>query len=196
MEIIINRSELLPLLQTVNGVVERRQPLPILVNLMFSVSENKIKLTASDMEVELIASITKKSKGNTDVTLPAKKLLDICKALPDNASITIKLDGDKALITSAKSRFTLSTLPAHEFPIIEITDAIAEFSITQTELKKILEKTAFSMAQQDVRYYLNGLLLEITKEQIRAVATDGHRLALCDADKTVSVKDKIQISVP
>jgi DNA polymerase III subunit beta len=196
MEITINRKELLPLLQTVNGVIERRQPLPILVNFLLSITDKEIRLVGSDMEVELISSIEQKNKENTEITLPARKLLDICKALPENAELKIKINGDKAQVKSAKSRFTLSTLPAHEFPIIEMNETLAEFTIPEKELKEILEKTAFSMAQQDVRYYLNGLLLEISPKQIRAVATDGHRLALCDVESTVQVEKTIQIIVP
>lgn len=196
MEITINRDKLLPLLQTVNGVVERRQPLPILVNLLFSVTEDKISLTGSDMEVELIASIKQENKEKYDITLPARKLLDICRALPEDASIKIKINGDKTQIQSAKSRFTLSSLPAHEFPIIEIGESAAEFEISQLRFKELLEKTAFSMAQQDVRYYLNGLLLELENDQIRSVATDGHRLALCDTENSVNVDKKMQIIVP
>ena len=196
MELTINRNVLLPLLQTVNGVVERRQPLPILVNFMLSVTENELRLTGSDMEVELISTVEQKNEESAEITLPAKKLLDICKALPEDAPIKIKLTGDKAQIRSAKSRFTLATLPACEFPLIEMNETLAEFSISQTGLKEILEKTAFSMAQQDVRYYLNGLLLEISSEQVRAVATDGHRLALCDMESKVKVKENIQIIIP
>jgi DNA polymerase-3 subunit beta len=196
MEITIERNKLLPLLQIVNGVIERRQPLPILVNLLLNVTEEEISMIGSDMEVELISSVKQKNPEKMEATLPARKLFDICRALPEDASIAIKLNGDKAQVQSAKSRFTLSTLPAHEFPIIEMQDTTAEFSISQQTLKEILEKTAFSMAQQDVRYYLNGLLLELDGEKIRAVATDGHRLALCDIETGVKTKEKLQIIVP
>ena len=196
MEITIKRNKLLPLLQTVNGVIERRQPLPILVNFLLNVTEDEISMTGSDMEVELISSVKLKSAEKMEATLPARKLYDICRALPEDATIKIKVNGDKAQVQSAKSRFTLSTLPAHEFPIIEMQETTAEFSISQQTLKELLEKTAFSMAQQDVRYYLNGLLLELESGQIRAVATDGHRLALCDIDNNVKTKEKLQIIVP
>lgn len=196
MEININRSALLPSLQVVNGVIERRQPLPILVNLLLSVSANEVTLSGSDMEVELISRIKKENSDTGDITLPARKLLDICRALPEEADISIAIKGDKAHVKSGKSRFTLSTLPAVEYPIIEVGEKLAEFSLAQSVFKELLEKTSFSMAQQDVRYYLNGLLLEISKDQIRAVATDGHRLALCDTQTKVDTEEKQQIIVP
>ena len=196
MELIIERSRLLPILQVVIGVVERRQPLPILGNILLAASADKIQITASDMEVELITTTAIKADGKGEITLPARKLLDICRALPDAAEIKVKVSGDKAQILSGKSRFTLSTLPPHEYPIIDMHDASAEFSISQEALKDLLEKTAFSMAQQDVRYYLNGLLLELSSNGIRAVATDGHRLALREIDISMNIKEKLQIIVP
>ena len=196
MELIIDRSKLLPILQIVIGVVERRQPLPILANILLSISPDTLKITASDMEVELVATTTITTKGNAELTLPARKFLDICRALPETASIQIKISGERVQILSGKSRFTLSTLPAQEYPIIEMQEAAAEFVITQESLKDLLEKTAFSMAQQDVRYYLNGLLLELSPNGIRAVATDGHRLAMRDIDVPTKVKEKIQVIIP
>ena len=196
MKFTIKREDILPALQTVNGVVERRQTLPILSNLLISAGPDSMQLTATDMEVELVAHIKKSVKGGTDVTLPARKLLDICRALPDGASMTIDIESDRATVTSGKSRFTLATLPAREYPLIEMAERIAEFTVKQSELKSLLERTAFAMAQQDVRYYLNGLLLELSKGQVRAVATDGHRLALCEMDASLSLPQPIQVIVP
>ncbi|MBI2992919.1 MAG: DNA polymerase III subunit beta [Gammaproteobacteria bacterium] len=196
MKLIIKREELLPALQMVNGVVERRQTLPILSNLLISTGPDSMQLTATDMEVELVASIKKSIKGANDVTLPARKLLDICRALPDGSTLNLNVEGDRATVTSGRSRFTLSTLPAREYPLIEMAERIAEFSIEQNGLKALLERTAFAMAQQDVRYYLNGLLLELSKGLLRAVATDGHRLALCEMDVDLNVPQPIQVIVP
>ena len=196
MKLTIKREELLPALQIVNGVVERRQTLPILSNLLLSSGPDSLQLTATDMEVELVAQIKKTTKGVTDVTLPARKLLDICRALPDGATLNLDVDGDRATVISGRSRFTLSTLPAREYPLIEMAERIAEFSVAQNELKNLLERTAFAMAQQDVRYYLNGLLLELSKGRVRAVATDGHRLALCEIDADLSLPQPIQVIVP
>jgi DNA polymerase-3 subunit beta len=192
----LSREDLLPALQVVNGVVERRQTLPILSNLLLNVGKSGLRLTTTDMEVELIAIIKGSYDAKGEITLPARKLLDICRALPEAAEISFNITGDKALITSGKSRFTLATLPAQEFPSVDISESTTEFKIKQGKLKELFDKTGFAMAQQDVRYYLNGLLLEPVGSTLRAVATDGHRLALCEAE--ISAKEEIshQIIVP
>jgi len=196
MKVIIKREELLPALQIVNGVVERRQTLPILSNLLLSVGSDHLTMTASDMEVELVASLDKKLEESGEITLPARKLLDICRTLPEDAEIKLESGGDQAQVVSGKSRFTLSTLPAQEYPLVEIADPLVDFSLPQKTLKQLLDRTAFAMAHQDVRYYLNGLLLELEKNRIRAVATDGHRLALCDTEQQLELQEPLQIIVP
>jgi DNA polymerase-3 subunit beta len=196
MNINIKREELLPALQTVNGVVERRQTLPILSNLLLNAGKKQMTLTASDMEVELVASVDKPGTEAGEITLPARKLLDICRTLPEDAEIKLETAGDQAVVRSGKSRFTLSTLPAQEYPLVEMNEALVEFELPQQTLKLLLERTAFAMAQQDVRYYLNGLLLELEKQTIRAVATDGHRLALCHTDIDLDISEPLQIIVP
>jgi DNA polymerase-3 subunit beta len=196
MKFIIKREKLLPALQIVNGVVERRQTLPILSNLLLNVKENSLTLAGTDMEVELVTTVNQAMNTEGEATLPARKLLDICRALPDDADISVSIKGDKAQVTSGKSRFTLSTLPAQEYPLIEELDSIVDFEVSQQIFKSLLDRTAFAMAQQDVRYYLNGLLLEIDGEKLRAVATDGHRLALCDTELHTDVTEKVQIIVP
>jgi len=196
MKFIIKREALLPALQIVNGVVERRQTLPILSNFLLSVKQNSLSLAGTDMEVELLTNINQDTGDEGESTLPARKLLDICRALPDEADISFNIKGDKAEVRSGKSRFTLSTLPAAEYPLVEEATSIVEFKLTQKKLKSLLDRTAFAMAQQDVRYYLNGLLLELDGEKLRAVATDGHRLALCDTDIKTNVDETIQVIVP
>ncbi|NKB36299.1 MAG: DNA polymerase III subunit beta [Gammaproteobacteria bacterium] len=196
MKFTIKREELLPALQIVNGVVERRQTLPILSNLLLSVKKDSLSLAGTDMEVELLTSIKQSFDGEAESTLPARKLLDICRALPDDAEITVSVKGDKALVTSGKSRFTLSTLPAQEYPLVDELESAVKFDVPQKIFKALLDKTAFAMAQQDVRYYLNGLLLEIDGKTLRAVATDGHRLALCDTDLSLDIKEPLQVIVP
>lgn len=196
MNIIIKREELLPALQTVNGVVERRQTLPILSNLLLAASKENIKLTASDMEVELVATIDKSCREAGEITLPARKLLDICRALPEDAEIKVETSGDQIQVRSGKSRFSLSTLPSQEYPLVEIGEPAVEFSLSQHTLKSLLDRTAFAMAQQDVRYYLNGLLLELENDAIHAVATDGHRLAMCNTEIELKMEQPVQIIVP
>lgn len=196
MKLTILREDILPALQIVNGVVERRQTLPILSNLLFKVDAKVLTLTATDMEVELMVGLERSSRTVGEATLPARKLLDICRSLPEKSEVTLDLEGDRALMTAGKNRFTLATLPAAEYPLIEMGERVVEVSLPQKLLKGLLERTAFAMAQQDVRYYLNGLLLEIGGGRVRAVATDGHRLALCDEPTETPKGDAVQIIVP
>lgn len=196
MKLSISREEILPALQVVNGVVERKQTLPILSNFLFAVTKSAICLTATDMEVELVATIDKAGQKPGETTLPAKKFLDICRALPDNSLISMEINNDRAVILSGKSRFVLSVLPAQEYPSIDFSDDKVHFRISQSSFKKVLDNTAFAMAQQDVRYYLNGLLLELEEKHLRAVATDGHRLALCDTDLSSTQHKPVQVIVP
>ncbi len=192
----IDRETLLPALQMLSGVVDRRQTLPILSNLLFSFSGKTLTLTATDMEVELIVNVALGIDVSGEITLPARKLFDICKALPVEAVLSFDIKNDKALIKSGKSRFTLATLPAQEYPVIDISDAVASFVIDQGIFESLLENTQFAMAQQDVRYYLNGLLLEVAKDKLRCVATDGHRLALDESNVETGITDETQLIVP
>ena len=192
----IKRSVLLPCLQCVSGNVERRQTLPILSNLLLEIKPNSISLTASDMEVELVVHVEAKLDQRTRLTLPAKKILDICRALPEDSTLEFDIQNEKALIKSGKSRFTLATLPAQEYPVIDITDEAVDFSLSHEKLTNLLTNTQFAMAQQDVRYYLNGLLLEVADKSIKAVATDGHRLAFDETDIKKSSEETRQVIVP
>ncbi|HSN73169.1 MAG TPA: DNA polymerase III subunit beta [Steroidobacteraceae bacterium] len=189
------REAILAPLQAVMGVVERRQTMPILANVLLSAKGQTLSITATDLEVELVASAEFDIQQGGEVTVPGRKLLDICRALPERSTVTFSVEGEKALLRSGRSRFSLSTLPASEFPTIEEINATQTISIPQAEFRRLVEKTGFSMAQQDVRYYLNGMLLETEGKTIRAVATDGHRLALCE----VALGDKVsgqQVIVP
>ncbi len=192
----IDRDVLLPVLQAVSGVVDRRQTLPILSNLLFNLKTDSLSVTATDMEVELIVKLAVQLEQTGELTLPARKLFDICRALPEKSKLQFEVKNDRVLIKSGKSRFTLATLPAAEYPVIDITENIAVFNIKQKELELLLSNTQFAMAQQDVRYYLNGLLLEISTDKLRAVATDGHRLALDEAVIKTSIDEPLQIIVP
>jgi len=192
----IKRDELLPGLQCVSGNVDRRQTLPILSNLLFNIKPNSLTITATDMEVELIVDIAVKLEQTTRLTLPARKLLDICRALPEGAVLEFDIQNEKTLIKSGKSRFTLAMLPAQEYPVIDITDETTDFNINQKKLMSLLVNTQFAMAQQDVRYYLNGLMLEISSNNLKAVATDGHRLAFDETEIKMSANETKQIIVP
>jgi DNA polymerase-3 subunit beta len=177
MKITIKREDLLHSLQVIIGVVERRQTMPILANILMSTQNNILTMTASDLEVELISTITVDNADELSVTIPGRKLLDICRSLPADSIILLNHKENKVILTSGKSKFSLSCLPANEFPVIPNITGDHQVSISQPKLKQLIENTHFSMAQQDVRYYLNGLLLEIENNVLRAVATDGHRLA-------------------
>ncbi|HHE75434.1 MAG TPA: DNA polymerase III subunit beta, partial [Desulfobacteraceae bacterium] len=196
MKISSNRKELLPALLQVSSVVEKRHTLPILANILFRVEKGLMTLISTDLEVEVRTSINVSAEEDTEFTLPARKIVDICKALGENAELKLEIQGDKAVLRSGRGRYTLSTLPAADYPSLEAAVATQKIVASQSGLKRLFEKTQFAMAQQDVRYYLNGLFLEGRPGKLRAVATDGHRLALCDL-KTDSGEDlDVQVIVP
>lgn len=181
MKLTTSRESLLKVLQAVSGVVERRQTMPVLANVLVVAKNGRLTITATDLEVELVAETAiDKVDVPGEITVPGRKLLDITRALPEEVNISVQLEGDRLVIKSGRSRFVLSTLPATEFPLVEKIDATSRLRLPQREVAYLLDKTQFSMAQQDVRYYLNGLLIETSNRRVRAVATDGHRLALCD----------------
>jgi len=196
MNINVKRDDLLKSLQSIIGVVERKQTMPILANVLISVDNNKLSITATDLEVELISTLNAKSDDTGSFTAPGRKLLDICRALPTNVDISISYDDKKIILSSGKSRFNLAALPENEFPVIKNIEQNESINIDQKELKRIIDKTHFSMAQQDVRYYLNGLLLEVESDNIRAVATDGHRLATSTTKHKHAQDTKKQVIVP
>ncbi len=191
-----DREAILTSLLSVIGVIERRQTMPVLANVLLSATNGRLAITATDLEVELVAvgSIDVEQPG--DVTVPGRKFADIIRALPEKAVVSFNSDGDRATVKSGKSRFTLATLPAGDFPSLEDINVQQTIRIPQTELRRLVEKTQFSMAQQDVRYYLNGLLLEIDGKEVRAVATDGHRLAMSRVAFQTDINSTSQIIVP
>lgn len=178
MKVTIQRAALLKSLQLINGVVERRQTLPILANVLMTVKDDKLFLTGTDLEIEMISNTLVEQVGEVGaITVSARKLLDICRALPEAAEVQLAMEGDHMVLRSGKSRFMLATLPAHDFPSVEDGPFNTQFSINQTKLKKLLSRTHFAMGQQDVRHYLNGALFDINQGVVKCVATDGHRLA-------------------
>jgi len=191
MKISTNREDLLPPLLQVGSVVERRQTLPILANVLISVQKGSITFTATDLEVELKTTIKAVSEDEMEFTLPARKLIDICKALPEGADIELSVEGEKATLRSGRGRYKLGMLPAVDYPGIEPAKASQSFTIIEKDFRQVLGKTQFAMAQQDVRYYLNGMLLEAKQDLLRAVATDGHRLAMCE----VAFSDRQDVDV-
>lgn len=196
MKIKIQKEDLLNPLQKIIGAVEKRQTMPTLSNVLVTAKGDKLTLTATDLEIELLTTISLVIDEDGSTTIPARKLLDICKSLPDEASVSITVKGEKATIHSGRSRFSLMTLPAADFPVLDTINAISEFDIPQNTLKELIDKTGFAMAQQDVRYYLNGLMLEIGQNVLRAVATDGHRLAYCEKQTDCELAEVKQVILP
>lgn len=190
------REVLLKPLQAVIGVVERRQTMPILSNVLIIARDGQLSVTATDLEVELVAQAEIEVENGGEITVSGRKLLDICKALPEGSDIHISLSGEKLSVRAGRSKFNLATLPAAEFPVVEDIKAGQTISVSQKALGHLIEKTHFSMAQQDVRYYLNGMLLETSGQHLRAVATDGHRLALCQVELDGADLEEQQVIVP
>jgi DNA polymerase-3 subunit beta len=196
MKFTISREVLLQPLSQVIGVVERRQTLPVLANFMLTARDGRLTVTGTDMEVELISSVPANVSLDGEITVPARKLVDIIKALPDGSNISFSMADDKATLSAGRSRFTLSTLPASEFPATDQVETLEDIAVAEATLKKMMDKTSFAMANQDVRYYLNGLLFDFSGEELRAIATDGHRLAICDLDSSVDISSDRQLIVP
>ncbi len=192
----IQREVLLKPLQQVIGVVERRQTLPVLSNLLVVSGSGRVSFTGTDLEVEMSASVESADADSGEVTIPARKLFDICRALPDGSKIQFKLNGDKVTVSSGRSRFTLATLAASEFPVIENIEVVERVSLPKNTLKELMDRTAFAMANQDVRYYLNGMLLDLRGSSLRCVATDGHRLALAETELDGGNAAQRQIIIP
>jgi len=196
MKLTATREEILGPLQSVIGVVERRQTMPVLANVLLSARENRLSITGTDLEVELVAASKVTVTQTGDVTIPGRKLLDIFRALPEKTSVTLSTEGERVSLRAGRSRFTLSTLPAAEFPLVDDINAQQTVEVSQAEFRRLIDKTHFSMAQQDVRYYLNGMLLETEGKNLRAVATDGHRLALCETELSGRARAAQQVIVP
>lgn len=180
MKFIVERKQLLKPLQQVSGPISSRPTLPILGNLLIQVNAGILLLTGTDLEMEMVAHVALTQAHEPGATtVPARKFLDICRGLPEEAEIYVALEGEKMLVYSGRSRFSLSTLPSGNFPNLDDWQSQVEFTLQQVTLKRLLEATQFSMAHQDVRYCLNGMMFETQGKELRTIATDGHRLAVC-----------------
>ena len=197
MKFSVPRDALIKPLSLVAGVVERRNTLPVLANVLLQVETDQLSLTGTDLEVELVGHVSLAAPGDAgEVTVPARKLLDICKSLPEGSDLQFHVQEGKAVVTCGRSRFSLLTLPAREFPNIEDSIGSHQFTLSAQHLRRLIERTAFAMAQQDVRYYLNGMLWEIRGGRLRFVATDGHRLAICTLSETLPSVEDTQVILP
>ncbi len=193
-----SRDSILKPLSTVAGIVERRHTLPILANVLLRKEGDLVSFLATDVEIQIqtTASIGSGSEANA-TTLSARKLIDILKALPEGPEVSISVSNKKATIQAGKSRFQLQTLGAEEFPTVAINDQFsASFSLPQKQLKHLFQMVHFAMAQQDIRYYLNGLLLVTDGHAVRVVATDGHRLAFCQTELDGDKMPRNEVIIP
>ena len=197
MRFTVQREVLLKPLSQVAGVVERKQTLPVLGNLLVVSDAEGVSFTGTDLEVEMVSRIAVEKAEPGEVTIPARKLFDICRALPDGSRIELKRGtGDKITLSAGRSRFTLATLPAGDFPQIDNFELLERVTLPEATLRELIDRTAFAMANQDVRYYLNGTLLDLRERSLRCVATDGHRLAICETEVTSGVQTPRQIIIP
>lgn len=197
MRFVIPREALVKPLQLTSGIAERKQTKPILGNVHLNINQQRLGITATDLEIQIVAFVEGVDGQAGELTLPARKFLDICKALPEGSSIEVNYENERAVIRSGRSRFILGCLPAKEFPKVEEVSQGQRIRLSQSALRKVIDKTHFAMAQQDVRYYLNGIMVEIDQSNLRAVATDGHRLALCD--ETLDIPEGVnpqQVIIP
>lgn len=196
MKFIIIREQLLEPLQQIVSIVEKRQTMPILSNVLLLVKENKLVLTGTDLEIQLITKINLDSIETGETTIPARKFLDIIRLLPNVAEIKVELKDDKVKVSSGRSRFSLNTLPAENYPEFSEADFNHQFLINAGKVKKALDKTIFSMGNQDVRYYLNGLLFHISNSKFKLVASDGHRLSNYEEDIGIATGYEERIILP
>ncbi|MBA2652945.1 MAG: DNA polymerase III subunit beta [Tatlockia sp.] len=186
-ELSLSKEQLLTPLLTVAGAVDKKQSLVILSNILLSFKDNQLLLTATDLEIEITARVNcDANQASGKITLPAKKFIDIIRSLDDQSKPTINLKADTAIIKAGRSQFKLATLPADDFPSSENEMSEVEFSVSRLSLIHLLQATHFAMSQHDVRVFLNGLLLELDAQTITAVATDGHRMAVCKLPCTQS----------
>ncbi|RRQ23177.1 DNA polymerase III subunit beta [Guyparkeria sp. SCN-R1] len=196
MQLTVSRPDLLDAINRVIGGVEKRQTMPILGNLLLEVDADQLKLTGTDLEIQLESECPVDAPQPGRTTVNARKLHDIIRAIPAESQIVIRQEEGFVIVQAGHSVFRLACLPADEYPRMEATTEEHRLVLGQDRLRAMLDKTQFSMAQQDVRYFLNGLLFEVSPERIRCVATDGHRLALAETDSQQSIEETLRIIVP
>ena len=196
MKLNLKKEMIVTPLQQIIGAVEKRQTLPVLANVLLAARDGILSMTATDSEIELQSRTTANVDAEGNITVPARKLLDICRALPDEASIQVVIKDNKLRISSGRSKFVLSTLPASDFPLSADVNEGTAIDVPGHLLSDAIKRTHFSMANQDVRFYLNGLLLEVSKTSLRSVATDGHRLAYSASPIDSSLVEPVRAIIP
>ncbi len=183
------QDKVLGVLQSVSGIVERRHTLPILANVLIRKTGNQVQLTTSDLEIQIRTTVEMDGdSGNFTTTVGARKLIDILRTMPADQTVSLESSQAKLILKGGKSRFTLQTLPAEDFPLVQEAASFGPvFSVPQKTLKDLLNQVSFAMAVHDIRYYLNGILFVAEGKQLSLVATDGHRLAFANATLDVEV---------
>jgi len=191
------RDELLAPLAAVSGIIERRHTLPILSNVLIDGSADALTFLATDIEIQISArSGLGASREARALTVGARKLLDILRALPEDAEVSLQPQDKKLLVKAGRSRFSLQTLPAEDFPkLAKAAGDVASFTMPQKALRRLLGLVQYAMAQQDIRYYLNGLLTVVDGGELKLVATDGHRLAFASMPLTANLP-RLEAIVP
>lgn len=197
MKFIISRDQILAPLQQIVSVIEKRQTMAILSNVLLNVTDNELTMTGSDTEIQIVGKLNLESAAEDgEITVPARKFLDICRLLPGGVEIKFELHEDKVKLSSGRSRFSLNTLPAEHYPEFNEAEFDYQFLLNAGKFKKGLDKTLFCMANQDVRYYLNGLLLQISNSRLKMVASDGHRLSIFEDDMGQATGYEARIILP
>jgi DNA polymerase-3 subunit beta len=202
MRLTIDKPSLSKALAHVASVVERRNTIPILSNVLLNSANNELRLTATDLDMELVETVPVRAKGEGSTTVPAHMFYDIVRKLPEGADIELQRDGEQGrlTITAGPAQFSLQTLPADDFPALSVDDLGHNFTLTAGELKRLIDKTRFAISTEETRYYLNGIYLHAAtsdgKPTLRAVATDGHRLAQAELPLPAGAKDMPGVIVP
>ena len=191
----IEKDKLIAPLKNLVGVAEKKQTMPILGNVLFRAEGGVLRLVASDLEVEISTQVDYQTDESLNSTLPGKKLLDILKSLPGDGDVTIDFNDDKATIKSGKSRFVLSSLPGSDFPY-DKEDIDYGFKVAAGSLDNLISQTAFSMAVQDARHFLNGMFFEVGSDKITVVATDGHRLSMSACNQINTLEESVNCIIP
>lgn len=192
----VNREEIFRNLQSIVSVIEKKQTIPILSNVLITTNKTHLLLTGTDLEIQLVTRSPVDVHREGATTVSARKLLDICRNLPEGSVVTIESDAGNLQIRSGRTRFRLGTLDPESYPKFSTDTYTINLEIESLKFLKLLQSTAFCMAMQDVRYYLNGLMVEIDQLQIRAVASNGHRLALSRENLDPSVDIRTQLIIP
>jgi DNA polymerase-3 subunit beta len=192
------QERVLDVLQSVSGIVERRHTLPILANVLIRKTAGGLQFTTSDLEIQIRTEAEfEGDSGQFTTTVGARKMIDILRSMPSDQTVSLESNQNKLILKGGKSRFTLQTLPAEDFPLVQESSSFGtEFSVPQKTLKHLLHQVSFAMAVHDIRYYLNGILFVAEGKQLSLVATDGHRLAFSSAQLENDVKQRQEVILP